>query len=186
MKPVAFAARYARALAELAGEKDAQKLEPLAAELDLAARVLGADPRLTGYLSAPSVERSQKDALLSSFARQAKVSDLTQKFLGVLLDNGRIGALPDIAAAFAALKDEAAGIVPAETTVAVRLSAADESALRTALEKMTGRQVRLKVTVDPQVLGGARTRIGSRVYDGTLRTRLTALRRLLAQAGQRG
>ena len=66
--------------------------------------------------------------------------------------------------------------------MAVEPSETEVKQLRQALEKMTGRQVQLSVTLDPGVLGGARTRVGSQVYDGTLRSQLAALRRRLAQA----
>jgi len=178
---VAFAGRYARALAELAG-RDPKRLEALASELDLLAQVLGSDARLLGFFASDSVKREEKDALLTTLAGKAGLSDLARRFLGVLVDNGRVAALPDIAAAFGELKDAALGIVPAEATVAVRLTEGEVTGLRSALEKMTGHQVRLSVTVDPEVLGGARTRIGSRVYDGTLRSRLETLRRRLAEA----
>lgn len=176
---VAIAGRYARALADLAG-REPKRLEELASELDLLARVVGSDARLTRFLASPSVKRDQKDAVLDTLAGKAKLSELTRRFLGVLLDNGRVADLPDIAAAFGEIKDAALGILPAETTVAVRLTEKEEGSLRSALETMTGRTIRLTVTVDPEVLGGARTRIGSRVYDGTLRSRLDILRRRLA------
>jgi F-type H+-transporting ATPase subunit delta len=178
---VAVAGRYARALADLAG-RDPRHLEALAVEVDLLARVFGAEGRLPGFLASPKVKREEKDALLATLAEKAKLSELTRRFLGVIVENGRLAALPDIAAAFGEIRDAALGIVPAETTVAVRLTEEEETALRSALEKLTGRKIRLSVSVDPEVLGGARTRIGSRVYDGTLRSRLETLRRRLAEA----
>jgi len=178
---VAIAGRYARALADLAG-REPKRLEALASELDLVARVVGSDARLARFLASPSVKRDQKDAVLDTLASKAKLSELARRFVGVLVDNGRVGDLADIAAAFAETKDAALGILPAQTTVAVRLTEVEEGALRSALEKMTGRTVRLTVTVDPEVLGGARTRIGSRVYDGTLRSQLDTLRRRLVAA----
>jgi F-type H+-transporting ATPase subunit delta len=88
-------------------------------------------------------------------------------------------ALPYIARALAGIKDDALGIVAAEATVAVELDDAGAAGLHQALETLTGRTVRLSVKVDPEVLGGARTQVGSRVYDGTLKTQLQALRRRL-------
>lgn len=176
---VAIAGRYARALADLAGGEP-KRLETLASELDLLARVVGSDVHLMQFLASPSGKRDQKDAVLDTLASKAKLSELARRFLGVLLDNGRVAELPDIAAAFAEVRDAALGILPAETTVAVELTDKEERALQVALEEMTGRKVRLSVTVDREVLGGARTRIGSRVYDGTLRSRLDILRRRLA------
>jgi F-type H+-transporting ATPase subunit delta len=178
---VAVAGRYAKALADLAG-RDTNLLESLASEIDLLARVVGTDARLLEFLASAKVPRERKEELLSTLAKKAKLSDLAQRFVRVLVDNGRVAALPDIAVAFGEIKDAATGILPAETTVAVSLTEEEQAALRAALEKMTGRKVRLSVKVDPEVLGGARTRIGSRVYDGTLRNRLETLRRRLSAA----
>ena len=178
---VVVAGRYAKALADLAG-RDPKLLESLATEIDLLARVVGTDARLLEFLASAKVAPERKEELLSTLAKKAKLSDLAQRFLKVLVDNGRVAALPDIAVAFGEIKDTTAGILPAETTVAVSLTEEEQAKLRAALEKMTGRKVRLSVKVDPEVLGGARTRIGSRVYDGTLRNQLETLRRRLSAA----
>ena len=183
VKHFALAGRYARALADLAGKKDPKQLETVAAQLDLLARVFGADTGLLTFFDNVSVRQDRKEAAIKALADKAKLSDLTRRFLILLMDKQRMAALPAIAFVFGTMKDEALGIIPAETTVAVRLSEAQVTALRAALEKMTGRKVRLSVTIDPAVLGGARTRVGSRVYDGTLRSRLQTLRRRMTAAG---
>jgi F-type H+-transporting ATPase subunit delta len=102
--------------------------------------------------------------------------------VAVVVGHRRVAALPAIATALHAIKDEAMAIVPATTTVAAKMNEADKASLKAALETMTGQEVRLSVTVDPAVLGGAVTTIGSRVYDGTLRTHLEALHRRLVTA----
>jgi F-type H+-transporting ATPase subunit delta len=182
VKPLAVARRYARALADVAGQKSPQTLEKTSREISLAAGTLAADPRILRFFDDPSVRREDKAAALETLVRKAKLSDLSARFLAVLIDNRRIGALPPIAAALRALRDERCGIVQAEATMAVAPSDKELKSLTRALEKMTGRRVELAVTVDPSVLGGARTRIGSRVFDGTLRAQLAGLRRRLAQA----
>ena len=179
MSSSAVASRYARALADLAGAKDPKRLEATSTEIDLAARVIGTDAGLLSFFSNVSVPRARKDEILKTLGDKAELSDLTRRFLGVLVDNGRVDALPYIARALAGIKDDALGIVAAEATVAVRLDEAGTTGLKKALETLTGRTVRLSVKVDPAVLGGARTQVGSRVYDGTLKTQLQALRRRL-------
>ena len=176
MQPIAVAKRYARALADSAGGKDPGRLEAVASELSLAARVLGADAKFARFFADPSISQEDKRAAIDALARRAKLSDVVRSFLLVLVTNRRLGALEAIRAAFEGIKDERLGIVKAETTTAVPLSAAELKRLRESLEKMTGRTVRITHRVDPAVLGGARTRIGSRVYDGTLRHQLMALR----------
>lgn len=183
VKPLAVARRYARALADVAGEQDAKILDRTTDEISLAADVLAGDPQILRFFDDPSVQREHKDASVQTLVRQAKLSELSARFLGVLIDNRRISALSAIGEALRALRDERLGIVRAETTMAVKPSEDEMKELRQALEKMTGRQVQLSVTIDRNVLGGARTRVGSRVYDGTLKSQLAALRRRLEQTG---
>jgi F-type H+-transporting ATPase subunit delta len=178
----AVAGRYARALAEVVGIDDARALAKAGAEVDLLARVLGGEPELRSWFDDPTVSHEQKAAVLKSLASSAKLSDTAQRFLAVVVEHRRAAALAEIARAFREIKDRAASILPAETTVAAKLNDAETAAFQAALEKMTGRSVRLSVKVDPAVLGGAVTRIGSRIYDGSVRTRLEALHRRLATA----
>jgi F-type H+-transporting ATPase subunit delta len=157
-------------------------LEPLSAELLLVAEVLERAPQMVRFLDDPSVDPEEKRKAVAALEKGTRASDLTRRFLGVLIEHRRLAALSSIAQAFAAIKDENLGIVPAETTTAIALSTAQQKKLRDSLEKLTGRTVRLSLRVDPAVLGGARTRIGSRVYDGTVRRRLQILRSRLADA----
>lgn len=182
MKPLAVARRYARALADVAGQKDAKILDRTSREISLATAVLAGDAQILRFFDDPSIPRENKDASIQTLVRQAKLSELSARFLGVLIDNRRISALAAIDEALRALRDERLGIVQAETTMAVKPSGDEVKELQNALEKMTGRQVQLSVRIDPEVLGGARTRVGSQVYDGTLKSQLAALRRRLAQA----
>ena len=192
MQPVAVAKRYARALADYvetgpaegrrAAGKDPARLEPVAVELDLVCRILEQDPRFERFFANPSVDPKAKKAALEAVAKKAKLGDAVRAFLGVLVTNRRLGMIRAVREAFEAEKDERMGILPAETTTAVPLSAAEVKRLREALERMTGRKVRITQHVDPGLLGGARTRIGSRVYDGTLRRKLDALRERLVGA----
>lgn len=182
MKPVAAAGRYARALAEIAGEKDAQALEALAAEIDLLAATVGTDPELVRFFDGPTVGDKEKQAAIATLAQKARLSDLARRFLAVVVGHRRAWELRAIALDLAAFRDRAAGIVEAEATFAQPPGPAEERAMQAALEKMTGSRVRLSVKVDPDLLGGVTTRVGSRIYDGTLKTRLQALHRRLARA----
>ena len=192
MQPVAVARRYARALADQiemkhgesgkTAKKDPSRLEAAGSELDLVIRILGADPKFGRFFADPSIPQKDKQAAIDALARKARLSESTRNFLRVLVINRRLGALPTILRAFEEIKDERLGVVQAETTTAVPLSAAELKRLRDALETMTGRTVRIRHQIDAALLGGARTRIGSRVYDGTLRHQLEALRRRLVGA----
>ncbi|HUD70874.1 MAG TPA: ATP synthase F1 subunit delta [Dongiaceae bacterium] len=182
MKAVAVAGRYARALAESVGESDIEALDTAGRQLDLLARVLSADPAIARFFDSPTTRAAEKQAALETLARGAGLDDLMQRFLGVVADHRRVAAIAAIAAEFRALHDAVAGIVPAEATVAVAMGGAESEVFQKALEKMTGRRVRLTVKVDPEIVGGVRTRIGSTVYDGTVRNKLQALHQRLAEA----
>ncbi len=182
MKAVAVAGRYARALAETVGESDIKALDTAGRQLDLLARVLSAEPALARFFDSPTTRAAEKKAALETFATGAGLDELMTRFLGVVADHRRMAAIEAIAAGFRALHDAAAGIVPAEATVAVAMGKAESETFAKALEKMTGRHVRLTVKVDPAVVGGVRTRIGSTVYDGTVQNQLMALHQRLAEA----
>ncbi|MBI4169698.1 MAG: ATP synthase F1 subunit delta [Acidobacteria bacterium] len=186
MKPIAVARRYALALADAAGDaaggRGQAALEKIAADVGLASEALRGDARLTRFFADPSIGEREKQATIETLARRGKMHDLTRSFLQLLVRNRRLGALAAIAQAFEAIKNDRLGVLSVETTTAVPLSSSQVKRLREALEKMTGRKVEVKLRVDPAVLGGARTRIGSKVYDGTLSRQLALLRERLAQA----
>jgi F-type H+-transporting ATPase subunit delta len=182
VKPTAVASRYARALCEVIGRKDQPGLEKAAADLSLAAEVLHREPLLLKFFEDPSVPQQEKVRIVETLGKKLKAGERTRQFLMVLIENRRLAVLREIARLFAVLKDEILGVVPAEATTAVPLGAGEQKRLRASLETMTGRSVRLALNVDPAVLGGARTKIGSKVYDGTLKRRLAMLRERLSEA----
>jgi len=177
-----MAGRYARALAEIAGENDAAALGTIGAELDLVAGMMTREPALGRFFDSPTARAADKESALATLATRAGLTDLMRRFLAVVIDRRRMASLPAIAAAFAEIRDRAAGIVPVEATVAVGMDEAETARFRRALETMTGRKVRLSVAIDPEIVGGVRTRIGSRVYDGTVKSHLKELHRRLAEA----
>jgi len=166
----------------VSAKKDAASLEATASELELIVRVLGAEPKFGRFFADPSIPQKNKQAAIEALARKAKLSEAMRNFMMLLVVNRRLGALASIRQSFEEIKDERGGLVQAETATAVPLSAAELKRLREALEAITGRKVRIVHRVDPALLGGARTRIGSRVYDGTLRRQLEVLRERLVGA----
>jgi F-type H+-transporting ATPase subunit delta len=182
MRPLVEARRYARALADVADGEDPGRLEAIAGELSLVADVLGRAPQALRFFEDPSVSHEDKEKAIGTLGRKAGTGDLTRRFLRLLIERRHLAALPWIARSFAAIKDQRLGIVPAEATTAVPLSGPEAKRLRESLERMTGRRVRLSLTVDAALLGGARTRIGPRMYDGSLKRKLQILRGRLAMA----
>jgi F-type H+-transporting ATPase subunit delta len=181
VKPIAVARRYARALADAAGSEP-NLLDRLAADLRLAGAAIAGDAALSRFFADPSVDQAHRNAVVDTLVRRGKMHPLAAGFLKVLVCNRRMADIAPIARAFEAIRDQRLGLVEAETTAAVPLTPAQQTRLRQSLERVTGRTVRLKVNVDPALLGGARTRIGSRVYDGSLKRQLAILRERLGEA----
>ena len=180
MHSMAVARRYARALADVAGEKDPARLEKVASEIDALAAAITSVEGAVRFFDDPGIARAEKDRAIEALARKTGLSGLTRRVLRVLMEHRRLGHLPAIGRSFARLRNERLGIVPASATTAVPISEAEKRRFRESLETFTGRRVRLTVEVDPAILGGVRTRIGSRVYDGSLRRQLEILRGRLA------
>jgi F-type H+-transporting ATPase subunit delta len=103
------------------------------------------------------------------------LSDLTRNFIGVLAANRRLAALPNIVRAFAAIAAAQRGEVTAEVTSAHPLNDDQIAQLATRLKAREGKEVKIKASVDPEILGGLVVRIGSRQIDGSIRTRLNTL-----------
>jgi len=172
------AKRYAKALLEAAAEAGA--LEQVAADLEALGPHFAAK-EVAGFFANPAVPRARKEAALTAAAERASASPLSVSLLRLLQARQRVGLLPDIARLFRDLVDERTGRVRAEVTVAVPLPVASVEALAARLSAATGRQVHLTPRVDPAVLGGLVARVGSTVYDASLRTQLRRMREALSK-----
>ncbi len=173
-----MAKRYAKALLEAAAEAGA--LEQVAADVEtLSPHFVGKE--VAGFFANPAVPRARKEAALTAAAERAAASRISVNLLRLLLARGRVGLLPDIARLFRDLADERTGRVRAEVTAAVPLPAASLEALAARLSAATGRQVHLIPRVDPTVLGGLVARVGSTLYDASLRTQLRRMREVLSK-----
>ncbi len=172
--------RYARALFELA---DAQGRLP-AVEADLkgleGARRENAD--LRRLLASPVYGSEDKGRGLAAVPKAGGADPLTAKFLGLLAQNGRASALPAVAKSFAALAAARRGAVAAEVTSAVPLSDAQSKGVAAALRQALGKDPEMTIRVDPAILGGLKVRVGSRLYDASLKSRLDQLKTALKRA----
>ncbi|MDX1389908.1 MAG: ATP synthase F1 subunit delta, partial [Acidobacteriota bacterium] len=144
------------------------------------AEAMERSPDLRDVLLNPAYSRAQRGAVLAALADHSGAAPKVKAFLGVVNDQRRASHLPSIAIAYRDALEEAAGIVPVTVDTAMKMSADQEATTKTTLEKMTGRRVRLTVNVEPSLIGGAVARVGSRVYDGSLKTQLNLLRRRMA------
>lgn len=179
--PAAVATRYARALVDLAirpGEAAAP--ERVLEELALFEQALRSSPALRNVLLSPAVPAPQKRSLVSRLVRHLGLSDLVRRFLLVVTDRRRLGLLPQIREAVEQTLDERLGVVRVEVASARELTPAQREALNNGLQQLTGLRPRTSFRVEPELIGGAVARIGSTIYDGSVRGRLETLKRKLA------
>jgi F-type H+-transporting ATPase subunit delta len=176
----AAATRYARALFDVARkEADLQQVER---EITAFAEVVGGHDLLQRVLTNPAIPVQRKRAVVQDLlARAGAMSPVVAKLLLLLADRDRLVLLPDLAAAYRLRLMEHANVVRAEVTTAAALPADRLTALQQGLASATGRQVQLENRVDPSIVGGAVTRIGSTVYDGSITTQLQRLKQTLME-----
>ncbi|MCA1605796.1 MAG: ATP synthase F1 subunit delta [Acidobacteria bacterium] len=172
------ARRYASALADVLvdGNEEAVVRE----ELEAWAEMVQQNPLLLEGLTNPTVPYDQKSKVLNELIAKAKVRPTTANFLRVLLRNQRFGDLTQINTKLTEIMDERAGVVSAEVTSARPISEPVKNALEQTLQKITNKRVRLNFATDETLLGGIVTRIGSTIYDGSVRSQLERLKQELA------
>lgn len=169
--PSPVARRYAQAiLADAGAEVDA-----VAADLALVAETVRQSRDLHLMLESPVVPRDKKRRVVEALFA-GRVGTTAQQAIGLLFDKEREALLADVAEAYGDLVDERNGVETATVRVPAPLGEAEESRLKAALEAQTGKTLRLRLEVDPAMIGGIIVRIGDTVYDGSVRFRLDALR----------
>jgi len=179
MRDRKLAVRYARAL--LSAFPDPAQAQSTDQFL-IALRTLMKQPgEFRDLMLDPSFSRASRKELLRTLAADRGLPSTLVNFLSTLVDNNRVAALPSIAELFHEEREAALGIVPAEFVTAVPVDEQMLERARAAIQKMTGRKIRLTSRVDQGLIGGAVTRIGSTVYDGSLRTQLSRLRSKMIQ-----
>ena len=173
-------ARYAQALFDLAVETG--RLEPVERDLAALKRMRAESRDLRDLLITPRIGHEEKGKALEALADRAGFEPNTRKFLGLVALNRRAAALPAIIAAFERLAAARRGTVLAEVTTAVALDPAQTEGLKAALRAALGKDPEMHTRVDPAILGGVRVRVGSRLYDASLKSRLDSLKYALKRA----
>lgn len=180
--------RYAQALMNLAvkesGAKDDTKddtVEAVAAALDDFAGTLEENPTLVAFLAEPKVPQAAKEGAVADVLEKLAAPALVATFLRFLTHKRRISLAGEIRDVFHELADARLGRANAAVTVAAELTAQQAGDLKARLESISGKQVNLKVTTDPSILGGIVARIGSTVWDGSIRNQLNRVRQQLTQ-----
>jgi len=170
----AIGRRYARAIFEI-GKEEGQ-LATISEQLRDIAGAYAASEELRSTLENPLVPEEVRSAIIDEIANRSGAGATTQRALRVITKQRRLRALPDIARHLDRLVDDDAKLVRAHVTSASALNESVLGRIRAEIEKSTGSKVVLTHAVDASLLGGVVTRIGDRVVDGSLRTRLLAFR----------
>lgn len=179
MSNSAIAIRYAKALLSIGKEQG--QVESYAEELSAVAAVMTEQDMLRLLLDSPTFAVEKKSAIMADVAQAMKLSDGMKNFLGLLVEKGRIAEVPQVAAHYRSFADELSGIVRATLTSAHTLDAKINDAIRSGLEKQTGKKVVLNLSVDPELIGGVKAEMGGKLFDGSVKTQLKQIADTLAK-----
>jgi F-type H+-transporting ATPase subunit delta len=172
------ARRYASALADVAIAGDEER--EIQDELIAWESMIESNPQLQEIFGNPSIPYEQKKTVLNEIIKRTKVRRVTANFLQILLRNQRLTELGEINKRLTSVLDERAGIVAAQVTTARPVSEDAKDALYKRLAAITGKDVRLSFGTDETLIGGMVTRVGSTVYDGSIRNQLLLMGAKLA------
>ena len=178
MSSQTVARRYASALADVISERG--EVVPIQEELAGWEKMMSTNALLLEAFSNPTVAYQQKEKVLNELIARTKVRATTANFLRVLLKNQRLAELPQVNAKLAQIIDERSGVASAQVVSARPVSEDIRASLTEKLSELTGRKVRLSFETDETLLGGIVTRIGSTIYDGSVRNQLKRLGEELA------
>jgi F-type H+-transporting ATPase subunit delta len=173
--------RYATALFELA--RDEKSVDAVKADLDRFAAMLAESDDLKRLVRSPVFAAGAQAKALGAVLDKAEISGVAANFLKVLTANRRLFAVSDVIRAFNALVAKFRGEATADVTVADALSEKNLDALKVALKAVTGKDVTLNVNVDPSIIGGLVLKLGSRMVDSSLRTKLNSIKHAMKEAG---
>lgn len=174
------AGRYAQALFELANEEGV--LDPVAADLASLTALIGESADLARLVKSPIYSREQQSAAMAEILDKAGAGDLTKKFIALVAHNRRLFMLPNIGKAFAALIAKQRGEIEAAVTSAHPLTDAQVADIKGTLRAAYGKEPRLTVAVDNSLIAGLIVKVGSRMIDSSLRTKLNSLKTVLTEA----
>ena len=176
-----YALRYAHAFAAVAASA---KLNVATAQRQMQefAELLNGNRELKEILENPSIPPEQKLAVLDALTERLGMMREVRNFIAVIMDHQRLTELDEIIAAYDRVADEDSGVADAEVTSAFDLNEDDRKELETQVAKLAGSKVRVTYAQDKALLGGAIVKIGSTVYDGSVRGQLEQLKQTLVNA----
>jgi len=170
--------RYAKALLDV--------LYPTNAELGLEQLVrfsslLASQAQMRQLFENPTIAAERRKEVFRGIADSLSYENHVRNFLNLLIERNRLDLLADIVGAYQKLLDETLGIVRAPVASASPLDAAQQRSIASRLEQVTGKQVRVEISVDPALIGGVVARVGSTIYDGSIRQQLQVFKQRLIQ-----
>lgn len=168
-----LATRYAAALFELADGRN--QLDAVAADLAALAKMIADSTDLKRLINSPVLSRAEQGRAMAAVLQAAGFGELTQKFIGLVAQNRRLFAVPAVIKAYQKMLADKRGEMTAEVTAARPLTDAQQAAVTDAIKRVVGGKVAIDVKVDPSLLGGLIVRIGSRMIDSSLKTKLQKL-----------
>lgn len=169
-----LAARYASALYDLADESGT--IDAIAADLSALQSLLTESSDFNRFIKSPVLSRDEQSKGIAAIAAKAGLSDHTTKFLGLVASNRRLFALPAMIASYHDILAARRGQVSAQVTSATELSEEQSQSLADALKAAVGNSVAVTTKVDPSILGGLIVRVGSRMVDSSLKSKLQRLK----------
>ena len=173
----AVSSRYARALVEVVTEPGSSiNADTATQQLRQVAAMIATSDDLRNALLSPAVSPSRKRAVVAKLTAPMAIHVKIRNFLYVVIDHRRVHEIPSIVEAFEFFIDEHLGFVRADVSSATPLSAAQQASLETQLTRMAGKKAKVKFQTNPALVAGVVARIGSKVYDGSVKGQLERLR----------
>jgi F-type H+-transporting ATPase subunit delta len=178
----AVATRYAKALVDVVAEPDSD-VHPsqVLGELNSVRQLIAGSPALRNALLSPAVSPSKKRGVMRRLLDPLNIHPKVRNFMYVVIDHRRVGDFDSIVEAFEVLLDERLGYVRADVTSAAELLPAQRAALEAEVARLAGKKAKLNFSVNPGLIAGVIARVGSRVYDGSVRGQLERLRTRLGR-----
>jgi F-type H+-transporting ATPase subunit delta len=180
MSVATIANRYARALADVIIER--REVNEVAAELNQFAKLVEGHQQLREVFASPVLAAERKRAVLNELLARMRLRQTAQNFLQLLLSNNRVHQLEQMLRALSREIDARTNVVSAEITTARAISEDERRLLHDRLRTATGKEVRLQFKTDPNIIGGVVTRLGSKVYDGSIKNQLAQMKERLMNA----
>lgn len=176
-----MAGRYATALFELAQEGNV--IDAVKSDLDRFDGLIGESPDLQRLVRSPAFTADEQTRAIAAVLNQVGIGGLAANFVKLVASNRRLFAVRDMIKVFRTLVARHKGEITAEVTVADEISSERLDEIKAALNRVTGKDVQVDVRIDPAIIGGLVVKLGSRMVDSSLRTRLNALKHAMKEVG---